>query len=206
MKPQEAADFWGANPDSTDSAFGNDFDVQRIVLLSYRDNVVLAHYEALKATFFRLSLDSINVGVSPVVDSFDGVVCGQPGTSASLDPGFASFNSQGSMLLGDGGRSRATSNLSAPELPLFGSPLPRRQGPPDSSQVTETVGRMLQYVSVLASGQSGDDSQVKMEDLAKALKLNWTGRGKTGRGRTGRGGRGGGGCFICERNHQTYLK
>ena len=185
MTPQEAADFWGASPDSTDSAFGNEFDVRRIVLLSYRDNVILAHYEALKSTFSRLSLDSINVGVSPTVDSFDGVVSGRPGTAASLDPGIASFNSQGSTLLGDGGRSRATSNLSAPELPSFGSPLPRRQGPPDSSQVTETVGRMLQCVSVLASVQSGDDSQAKMEDLAKALKLNWLGRGRTGRNRRG---------------------
>lgn len=185
MTPQEAADFWGASPDSTDSAFGNEFDVRRIVLLSYRDNVILAHYEALKSTFSRLSLDSINVGVSPTVDSFDNVVSGRPGTAASLDPGIASFNSQGSTLLGDGGRSRATSNLSAPELPSLGSPLPRRQGPPDSSQVTETVGRMLQCVSVLASVQSGDDSQAKMEDLAKALKLNWLGRGRTGRNRRG---------------------
>lgn len=185
MTPQEAADFWGASPDFTDSAFGNEFDVRRIVLLSYRDNVILAHYEALKATFSRLSLDSINVGVSPIFDSFDGVVGGRPGTAASLDPGISSFNSQGSTLLGDGGRSRATSNLSAPELPSFGSPLARRQGPPDSSQVTETVGRMLQCVSVLASVQSGDDSQAKMEDLAKALKLNWLGRGRTGRNRRG---------------------
>ncbi|MCJ1452096.1 hypothetical protein MMC28_002437 [Mycoblastus sanguinarius] len=182
MTPSEAAEFWGANPDSTDSAFGNEFDVRRIVLVSYRDTVILAHYEALKATFSRLSLDSINVGVSPVGDSFDG----RPGTAASLDPGIASFNSQGSTLLGDGSRSRATSNLSAPELPSFGSPLPnRRQAPPDSSQITETVGRMLQCVSVLASVQSGDDAQAKMEDLAKGLKLNWLGRGRTGRNRRG---------------------
>ena len=188
MTSAEAADFWGANPDSTDHAFGNEFDVRRIVLLSYRDNVILAHYEALRATFSRLSLDSINVGVSPVVDSFDGVVGGRPGTAGSLDPGISSFNSQGSTLLGDGSRSRATSNLSAPELPSFGSPSTRSVrpvGPPDSSQVTETVGRMLQCVSVLASVQSGDDAQGKMEDLAKALKLNWLGRGRTGRNRRG---------------------
>ena len=188
MTASEAADFWGANPDSTDHAFGNELDVRRIVLLSYRDNVILAHYEALKATFSRLSLDSINVGISPVADTFDGVVSGRPGTAASLDPGIASFNSQGSTLLGDGGRSRATSTLSANELPSFGSPSTRnvrQQGPPDSSQVTETVGRMLQCVSVLASIQSGDDAQGKMEDLAKALKLNWLGRGRTGRNRRG---------------------
>lgn len=191
MTPNEAADFWGADPDSTDHAFGNAFDVRRIVLLSYRDNVILTHYEALKATFSRLSLDSINVGVSPVVDTFDGVIgAPRPGTAASLDPGVSSFNSQGSTLLGDGGRSRAASNLSAPELPSFGSPASttrnlRTQGPPDSSQVTETVGRMLQCVSVLASVQSGDDAQRKMEDLSKSLKLNWLGRGRTGRNRRG---------------------
>lgn len=44
---------------------------------------------------------------------------------------------------------------------------------------------MLQCVSVLASIQSGDDAQGKMEDLAKALKLNWLGRGRTGRNRRG---------------------
>ena len=40
-------------------------------------------------------------------------------------------------------------------------------------------------MSVLASVQSGDDAQAKMEDLAKALKLNWLGRGRTGRNRRG---------------------
>ena len=189
MAPQEAADFWGANPDSTDHAFGNEFDVRRIVLISYRDNVVLKHYDVLKNTFSRLSLDSINVGVSPTVDSFGPSLGGRPSTATSLDPGVSSFNSQSSTLLGDGNRSRATSNLSAPELPAFGSPPGRNlrphQGPPDSSQVTETVGRMLQCVSVLASVQSGDDAQAKMEDLAKLLKLNWLGRGRTGRNRRG---------------------
>ena len=59
MTAQEAADFWGANPDSTDSAFGNEFDVRRIVLLSYRDNVILAHYEALKASMWASVLSLI---------------------------------------------------------------------------------------------------------------------------------------------------
>ena len=245
MTAQQATEFWGADPDSTDSAFGNEFDVRRIVLLSYRDNVILTHYEALKATFSRLSLDSINVGVSPVADSFDGVVgggggsggVGRPGTAGSLDPGIASFNSQGSTLLGDGSRSRATSNLSAPDLlPSFTSASsnsssllnhllppthPRRhhnnqqnQGPPDSSHVTETVGRTLQCVSVLASVQSGDDAQIKMEDLAKALKLNWLGRGRTGRNGMGfvgtrvpvrsvmREGGGGNGSGLGEREEE----
>ena len=57
--------------------------------------------------------------------------------------------------------------------------------PPDSEQVTETVGRMLQCISVLGSVQSGDNAQIKMEALAKELKLNWLGRGRTGRNRRG---------------------
>ena len=196
LSAQESTEFFGADPAATDHAFGNANDVRRIVLIAYRDTVILAHYEALKATFSRLSLDSINVGVSPIVDTFDGVIGkppSRPGTAASLDPGASSFNSQSSTLLGDGSRSRATSNLSAPELPSFGSPasqnrannLLRLPGPPDSSQVTETVGRMLQCVSVLASVQSGDEAQRKMEDLSRRLKLNWLGRGRTGRNRRG---------------------
>lgn len=185
LSPQEAAEFWGANPDSTENAFGNEFDVRRVVLISYRDNVILPRHDSLKATFSRLSLKSINAGVNVSNESPN--PSGRPGTAASLDPAFASFNSQGSTLLGDtaGARSRATSNLSAPELPPFASPSARRHAPLDSSQVTETVGRMLQCVTVLASVQSGDDAQLKMEDLAKALKLNWLGRGRTGRNRRG---------------------
>ncbi|KAL8726179.1 MAG: hypothetical protein Q9181_006150 [Wetmoreana brouardii] len=184
MDPHKAAEFWGANPDSTDDAFGSEFDVRRIVLLSYRDNVILPRHDSLKATFSRLSLESINPSVSLVSESPDPA---RPSTAASLDPGLSSFNSQGSTLLGDGNRSRATSNLSAPELPPFASPLSSRRPRQvdDSTQVTETVGRMLQCVSVLASLQSSDDAQVKMEGLAKELKLNWLGRGRTGRNRRG---------------------
>ncbi|KAI4172584.1 MAG: hypothetical protein LQ346_008569 [Caloplaca aetnensis] len=182
MTPREAAEFWGANPDSANGAFGREFDVRRIVLLSYRDHVILPRHDTLKATFSRLSLESINPSVSLVEESPD---LARPGTAASLDPGISSFNSQGSTLIGEGNRSRATSNLSAPELPPFASP-PRRAPPqPDSTHVTETVGRMLQCVSVLASLQSRDDAQVKMEGLAKELKLNWLGRGRTGRNRRG---------------------
>lgn len=189
MSPREAADFWGADPDSTNAAFGSEFDVRRIVLLSYRDNVILPRHDTLKATFSRLSLESINPSVSLVAESPDP---GRPSTAASLDPGLSSFNSQGSTLIGDGNRSRATSNLSAPELPPFTSPPSRRhasshqeQLDTSSTQVTETVGRMLQCVSVLASVQSRDESQIKMEALAKELKLNWLGRGRTGRNRRG---------------------
>ncbi len=190
MLPREAAEFWGADPDSTNAAFGSEFDVRRIVLLSYRDHVILPRHDTLKAIFSRLSLESINPSVSLVNEYPDP---GRPSTAASLDPGLSSFNSQGSTLIGDGNRSRATSNLSAPELPPFASPPSSRRHPPSqqeqhdtsSTQVTETVGRMLQCVSVLASLQSTDESQIKMEALAKELKLNWLGRGRTGRNRRG---------------------
>jgi hypothetical protein len=45
---------------------------------------------------------------------------------------------------------------------------------------------MLQCLSILVSVQSQDDTQFKMEQLAKTLKWNWLG----GRGRTGRQRRG----------------
>lgn len=186
MTSREAAKFWGANPGSTDDAFGHEFNVRHIVLLSFRDNVVLPHHDSLQATFSRLSLESIHASVSLVSSSPDLGASARPGTAGSLDPGLASFNSEGSTLLGDGGRSRAASNPLAPELPPFApsSRLPR-QAPANSSQVTETVGRMLQCVSVLGSVQSGDEAQAKMEGLAKELKLNWLGRGRTGRNRKG---------------------
>ena len=184
MTPRDAAEFWGANPGSNDDAFGNEFDVRHMVLLSFRDNVVLPHHDSLKATFSRLSLESINATVNLVSSSPDPGSGARPGTAGSLDPGLASFNSQGSTLLGEGGRSRAASNLSAPEFPFAPSRLPP-QPPANSSQVTETVGRMLQCVSVLGSVQSGDEAQAKMESLAKELKLNWLGRGRTGRNRKG---------------------
>ena len=179
MNPQEAAEFWGFIPNSADG-LENELEVRRLVLLSYRDSIILPRHDTLKAIFSRLSLESINVGVdSPVPFPSP-----RPGTSNSIEPISSSFNSQGSTLLGDGARSRATSNTSAPELPSFSPPL-RRQVQPDSSQVTETVGRMLQCMSVLSSLRSGDDAQAKMEGLTKALKLNWLGRGRTGRNRKG---------------------
>jgi hypothetical protein len=60
-----------------------------------------------------------------------------------------------------------------------------RQTPMDSTKVTETVGRMLQCVSVLVSLQSSDDAQEKIGRLNKELKYNWLGRGRTGRQRQG---------------------
>src|SRR5438046_1905751 len=109
----------------------------------------------------------------------------------------SSFNSQNSYLesvistsFASSSRSRATSNTSAgsfsvhsthsnPSLLQPNQPVPPalRPQPMDSAKVTETVGRMLQCVSVLASLQSGDEAQDKMMRLTKELKYNWLGRG-----------------------------
>ena len=65
------------------------------------------------------------------------------------------------------------------------APSSLRATPMDSTKVTETVGRMLQCVSVLVSLQSSDDAQEKIGRLNKELKYNWLGRGRTGRQRQG---------------------
>jgi hypothetical protein len=235
MSNREAKEFWGAFPESESHLSsggdyaGEELDVRRIVLVSFRDVVILPRYDSLKATFSRLSLDSINAnlystnlqatsttngsgGISPL----DLV---RPSTAASLDPNSLSFNSQTSTLLNSasgtdslGSRSRAISNVSntsAPDVQFhsFSSPLSQStsateilrpttsnaltahsaatNGIPDGTQVTETVTRMLQCVSVLASVQSGGEEQERMERLSKELKLNWLGRGRTGRNRRG---------------------
>ncbi|KAI9848969.1 MAG: hypothetical protein M1837_005858 [Sclerophora amabilis] len=257
MTHREAQDFWGALPEGElDSPMGDSLDVRRIVLISFRDTVILPRHDTLKAIFSRLSLENIN-GVSlpattshpPETNSPDSASTGRPGTAMSLDPAVASYNSQGSTLLGDssaasmgGPRSRATSNTSSafgnnsacaaqdkvpfssspPQQPTRTVPLyppppfsssgtitaathgnknhsninPRPTTPSDSNRLTERVGCMLQCVSVLASVQQqtmsgaagfapNDEPQRKMEELAKTLKHNWLGRGRTGRNRRG---------------------
>lgn len=214
--PKMAAEFWGALPSaeggnklssSPASETGTDFvvaageelEVRRVLLIAYRDVMILPRFEVLKATFSRLSIDSINASLAHF-DSGNrnrGNSGGsdRPGTAQGIEPTYGSFNSQSSTLLGSvasGGRSRATSNLSVVSNPAqdvafqsFSSPPAARPTDSSSAQVTETVGRMLQCLSVLCSVQSGDDAQAKMEELNKQLKLNWLGRGRTGRNRKG---------------------
>lgn len=214
--PKLAAEFWGALPNSESGgrlssspaagngvdfvvAAGEELEVRRILLITYRDIIILPRFEVLKTTFSRLSLESINASLV----HFDtgnrnrGNSGGsdRPVTAQGIEPTYGSFNSQSSTLLGSatsGGRSRATSNLSVVSNPAqdvafqsFSSPPAARPSDSSSAQVTETVGRMLQCLSVLCSIQSGDDAQAKMEELNKQLKLNWLGRGRTGRNRKG---------------------
>ena len=211
-----AAEFWGNLPSadtgsvfstsaSTSSDFasivsaGEELEVRRIVLISFRDTVIIPRFDMLKTTFSRLSLESINFTLSNL--EVGGRTRGnsggsdRPGTAMSLDPHNASYSSQSSTLLGtasSGARSRATSNLSTGSNPAqevafqsFSSPPTARPSDTDSKQVTETVGRMLQCLCVLCSVQSGDEAQEKLEELSRQLKLNWLGRGRTGRNRKG---------------------
>jgi hypothetical protein len=136
---------------------------------------------------------------------------------ASYGSQTTTFLGGGSSADGSGNRSRAISNVSYGSDPssVFGlgiaglPPPPQRPFTPSSThplhafnrgqrektvedsskQLTETVGRMLQCMSVLASvgvGGGGDESsQKKMEELTRGLKLNWLGRGRMGRDRRG---------------------
>ena len=209
MTAPTAAEFWGAAlPDSDVSAsnkniptLGEGLDVRRITLLTFRDIAILPRNDTLMAIFSRLSLENLNAGVespNPIPDSSSV----RPSTATSISDGtgagpMSSYNSQSSTLLdstpsstsfGTSSRSRATSNTSAGSFSAHSLHSPAPPPPPqpmDSAKVTETVGRMLQCVSVLASVQSGDEAQAKMERLTKELKYNWLGRGRTGRQRRG---------------------
>ncbi|KAL3471828.1 HbrB-like-domain-containing protein [Aspergillus californicus] len=211
MSFREATEFWSLALDGDYP--GCDLEVRNLVLIAFRDMVIIHRYDGLKATFSRLSLDSIKLGnsaLSVTTKSSSNSNTGRPATAASLDGGFGSYSSQSSTLLSTAApgsyssdshslnhnnRSRAASNTSSNPDQLifqsFSSPPQRptiihRANTADTSQViTETVGRMLQCVSVLASVQTNDDPQDKIEALSKDLKHNWLGRGRTGRDRRG---------------------
>lgn len=242
MSTREAEEFWGAIPDSwrTDDrpssaggaakmpTLGEELDVRRITLITFRDTVILPKHEPLMAIFSRLSLGNIGAA-APSPDPNKGREHGRsdpaapgaerPGTAGSLSPNMSSFNSQGSTLLDAAsnssggaisfaGRSRATSSTSAgsfgtslPHVNHFTPSLTPTGGPPavslttaptqnapviqDPAKVTDTVGRMLQCLYVLASCQTGDVGQGAVEALTGALKYNWLGRGRTGGDRRG---------------------
>lgn len=137
MTAKEAAEFWGAAlPSSSDSdasvtVLGEELDVRRIILLKFRNTVILPRHDALMAIFTRLSLDSISAGIYPYdpLPEPPPIRSGsRPGTAHSTsgrDSPFAgnSYNSHTSTHLESAspfsaaGRSRATSNTSAGSFP-----------------------------------------------------------------------------------------
>lgn len=213
------------SPDNKNIPILGELEVRRITLLMFRDTVILPRYDTLMAIFSRLSLENLNVGLespSPIPDARPGTAGSQdmlpPGSvpSASHSSGgyLESTTSMTSSTFASSSRSRATSNTSAGSFsahsihsnpantllqPQAALPPSMRSQPMNSAKVTETVGRMLQCVSVLVSLQSGDESQDKMGRLNKELKYNWLGRGRTGRQRQGFVGarRGGAGLNLA---------
>ncbi|KAL4975246.1 HbrB-like-domain-containing protein [Aspergillus desertorum] len=207
MNIREAKDFWSVALNGEYP--GCEFEVRNLVLIAFRDMVIINRYDSLKATFSRLSLDNIKLGnsaLSVTTKSSNNSNSGRPTTAASLDGGFGSYSSQSSTFLNTAGsfssespgynRSRTTSNTSSnPDQLIFQSLSSPSQRPTiihrannasDTSHViTETVGRMLQCMSVLASVQTNDSAQERIEMLSKDLKHNWLGRGRTGRDRRG---------------------
>jgi hypothetical protein len=213
MSSAQAAEFWGVmlpdemNTKSPESKNKNipilgELEVRRITLLMFRDIVILPRYDILMAIFSRLSLENLNAGLespSPIPDARPGTA----GSSRSMNEHSNSHSSGGYLdsTTTSSTRSRATSNTSAGSFssnpashpatinhlhpPSNAIPHQLRQQPMDSAKVTETVGRMLQCVSVLVSLQSGDEAQEKIGRLNKELKYNWLGRGRTGRQRQG---------------------
>ena len=157
MSTKDAQEFWGAMPEALKSderptsaggtmrmpTLGEELDVRRIVLINFRDQVIIPRQDVLMTIFSRLSLDSINASASPDPSSggrqharSDPATTGaeRPGTAGSLSPNMSSFNSQGSTFLdaassassGLASRSRATSNTSAGS---FGTNLPHLNSP-----------------------------------------------------------------------------
>ena len=200
LTAREAAEFWGAVERPEDAelltggggkggmravpTLGEELDVRRITLITFRDTVILPRKDALMAIFSRLSLENVDTALSD---------------PAALEVGNASATSTTSTLATTAAssslpssRSRATSNTSAGSFSsrpgTSHAPQPPQQGGA-GERLTEVVGRMLQCVSVLASVQSGDDAQKMVERLCGEIKLNWLGRGRVGRQRRGFVGR-----------------
>lgn len=210
------------SPENKNIPILGELDVRRITLLMFRDIVILPRYDTLMAIFSRLSLENLNAGLespSPIPEARPGTAGSEGGPIGSLQSAshssggyLESTNSMTSSTFAST-RSRATSNTSAGSFsahsvhsnpstflqPGQHIPASLRAQPMDSAKVTETVGRMLQCVSVLVSLQSGDDSQEKMGKLTRELKYNWLGRGRTGRQRHGFVGarRGGAGLNLA---------
>ncbi|KAF2745947.1 HbrB-like protein [Sporormia fimetaria CBS 119925] len=203
------------SPENKNIPILGELDVRRMTLLIFRDTVILPRYDTLMTIFSRLSLENLNAGLeSPSLipsetyarpgtaasahDAMGSVNSTSHGSSGGY---LESTVSMASSTFNSASRSRATSNTSAGSFSAHSihsnsgnnnlypphAPIPPalRPQPMDSAKVTETVGRMLQCVSVLVSLQSSDEAQEKMGKLNKELKYNWLGRGRTGRQRRG---------------------
>ncbi|KAH7399114.1 HbrB-like-domain-containing protein [Phaeosphaeria sp. MPI-PUGE-AT-0046c] len=201
------------SPENKNIPILGELEVRRITLLMFRDIVILPRYDSLMAIFSRLSLENLNAGLespSPIpsdirpstAGSANDLQMGSLNSTSQSSGGYLESTTSVTSSTFASNRSRATSNTSAGSFssnpsqhampstinhlhPPSHMPPTLRQQPMDSAKVTETVGRMLQCVSVLVSLQSGDEAQEKIGRLNKELKYNWLGRGRTGRQRQG---------------------
>lgn len=134
LTAEQARDFWGGvigGPGSATKELGTVLDVRRLVLLAFRDGLILPRYDKLRTIFSRLSLEHLpgslaSLALSSPPPVGEGVMSSsprdhsildgaRPGTAMSLDPSIASYNSNSSTLLNEGSnpsRSRAISNVS----------------------------------------------------------------------------------------------
>ncbi|KAL7624743.1 hypothetical protein AAE478_006314 [Parahypoxylon ruwenzoriense] len=138
LTPEQARDFWGGviasspapNLEPHLSPASAVLDVRRLVLISYRDSLILPRHEKLKTIFSRLSLEHLpsslaslalasppllNESVAILSTSPNDGLSGRPGTAMSLDPSIASYNSNSTTVFGNDSnpsRSRAISNVS----------------------------------------------------------------------------------------------
>ncbi|KAI0020369.1 HbrB-like protein [Xylariomycetidae sp. FL0641] len=143
LSPEQARDFWGgvvaSSPAPTSHGYSFEaqlapisrvLDVRRLVLIAYRDAIILPRYEKLKTIFSRLSLEhlpsslaslalasppALNDSATSLSTSPSDGYSARPGTAMSLDPSNASYNSNSTTVFGNDSnpsRSRAISNVS----------------------------------------------------------------------------------------------
>ncbi|KAI1324386.1 HbrB-like protein [Xylariaceae sp. FL0255] len=138
LSPEQARDFWGGvvagTPGSSSgtthvSPASEVLEVRRLVLMAFRDILILPRYEKLKTIFSRLSLEHLPSSLAslalasppPINDGMASLsssppdAFARPGTAMSLDPSVASYNSNSTTVFGNDSnpsRSRAISNVS----------------------------------------------------------------------------------------------
>ncbi|KAI0156351.1 HbrB-like-domain-containing protein [Xylariaceae sp. FL1272] len=132
LTPEQARDFWGGVIPASSTAASvtpasEILEVRKLVLMAYRDTLILPRYEKLKTIFSRLSLEHLPSSLAslalasprPIVDSSASLSTSpsdpRPGTAMSLDPSVASYGSNSTTVFGNDSnpsRSRAISNVS----------------------------------------------------------------------------------------------
>ncbi len=196
MNPEQARDFWGGIATSPADRVGVNvspassvLEVRRMVLLAFRDIVILPRYETFKSMFSRLSLEflpqslaSMALASPPLQVASPGFPLGQPipfssspaesqgsfilgtarpGTAMSLDPSVASYNSTGTTLLGDGGSGGSGNRSRAISNVSFGSEGANRPFTPSS---LNALGASNANASAGAMNVSGGSSSANLRD------------------------------------------